>query len=206
MKLIKYIIITMTIMVLAGFNQTEVKASQLLKEGSKGSEVAYIQDLMNVLGYFSSEPTGFYGPVTVQAVREFQQEFGLKVDGIVGMETADMIYNVTKMAHIVNGEARGESYEGQVAVASVMLNRLESRDFPDTISNVIFQKNAFTAIYDGQYHLQPSKTSFQAVKDAFLGWDPSGGAVYYYNPKLVTDEWIFTRTVIKQIGNHQFAY
>jgi N-acetylmuramoyl-L-alanine amidase len=206
MKLMKYIIVTMTIIVLAGFNQEEAKASQLLKEGSEGSEVAYVQNLMNVLGYLSSEPTGFYGPLTVQAVREFQQEFGLKVDGIVGMETADMIYNVNRMAHIVNGEARGESYEGQVAVAAVMLNRLESHDFPDTISSVIFQRNAFTAVNDGQYRLQPGKTSFQAVKDAFLGWDPSGGALYYYNPNLVTDQWIFTRTVIKQIGNHHFAY
>lgn len=206
MKLIKYIIVSMMFVFLAGFNQIETKAAQLLKEGSLGSEVSYVQGLMNKLGYFQDETTGFYGPLTVQAVKEFQRDFGLQMDGIIGMETANMIYNVNMMAHVVNGEARGESYEGQVAVAAVLLNRVESSEFPETINNVIFQRNAFTAINDGQYQLQPSKTSYRAVKDAFLGWDPSNGAVYYYNPNLVTDQWIFTRTVIKQIGSHRFAY
>src|SRR5690606_28584101 len=114
--------------------------------------------------------------------------------------------NVDMLAHVVYGEARGESYEGQVAVAAVILNRMESSEFPDTLSNVIFQKNAITAVNDGQYWLQPDAAAYQAVRDAFDGWDPTGGAVYYYNPYTATDQWIFTRTVIKQIGSHNFAY
>lgn len=206
MSLMKYITSALTFIILIGFGQGDAKASQLLKEGSAGSEVTFVQDFMKKLGYFETETTGYYGPVTANAIREFQSDFGLKADGIVGVETANMIYNVDTMAHIVNGEARGESYEGQVAVAAVILNRIESNDFPNAISQVIFQRNAFTAINDGQYRLLPGSSSYQAVKDAFLGWDPTGGAVYYYNPSLATDKWIFTRTVIKQIGSHTFAY
>ncbi|WP_394138176.1 cell wall hydrolase [Cytobacillus oceanisediminis] len=206
MSLLKYITAALTFIILIGFGQVDAKASQLLKEGSAGSEVTFVQDFMKKLGYFETETTGYYGPVTANAIREFQNDFGLKADGIVGGETANMIFNVDTMAHIVNGEARGESYEGQVAVAAVILNRIESNDFPNAISQVIYQRNAFTAINDGQYRLLPGSSSYQAVKDAFLGWDPTGGAVYYYNPSLATDNWIFTRTVIKQIGSHTFAY
>jgi N-acetylmuramoyl-L-alanine amidase len=206
MNLMKYITAALMFVILLGFGQPEAKASQLLKEGSSGSEVIFVQDFMKKLGYFETETTGYYGPVTAQAIRGFQRDFGLKVDGIIGGETADMIYNVDTMAHIVNGEARGESYEGQVAVAAVILNRIESNEFPDAINQVIYQRNAFTAINDGQYRLLPGSSSYEAVKDAFLGWDPTGGAVYYYNPSLATDNWIFTRTVIKQIGSHTFAY
>lgn len=192
--------------ILLGFGQPEAKASQLLNEGAVGSEVTFLQNFMKKLGYFETETTGYYGPVTAQAIREFQRDFGLRVDGVVGTETANMIYHVDTMAHVVNGEARGESYEGQVAVAAVILNRTESNDFPDTIDQVIFQSNAFTAINDGQFRLLPGNSSYQAVKDAFLGWDPTGGAVYYYNPRIAADQWIFTRTVIKNIGSHTFAY
>ncbi|GLB60237.1 cell wall hydrolase [Cytobacillus sp. NCCP-133] len=206
MRLMKYITAAWMFIFLAGYTQSEAKASQLLKEGSAGSEVTFVQDFMKKLGYFETETTGYYGPVTAQAICEFQRDFGLRVDGVTGTETANMIYHVDTMAHIVNGEARGESYEGQVAVAAVILNRMESNEFPDAINQVIYQRNAFTAINDGQYRLLPGNTAYQAVKDAFLGWDPTGGAVYYYNPNLVTDQWIFTRTVIKRIGNHTFAY
>ncbi len=206
MRLMKYITAALMFAILLGFGQPEAKASQLLNEGAVGSEVTFLQNFMKKLGYFETETTGYYGPVTAQAIREFQRDFGLRVDGVVGTETANMIYHVDTMAHVVNGEARGESYEGQVAVAAVILNRTESNDFPDTIDQVIFQSNAFTAINDGQFRLLPGNSSYQAVKDAFLGWDPTGGAVYYYNPRIAADQWIFTRTVIKNIGSHTFAY
>lgn len=188
-----------------GIVETEVKASQLSK-GSVGQEVEYVQSVLKKLGYFHLDPTGYYGPITTEAVKQFQKDFNIEMVGVVGPETTNMLYNVTMMAHIVNGEARGESYKGQVAVAAVILNRVESNEFPNTISNVVFQKNAFTAVNDGQYKLEPDTSAYQAVKDAFLGWDPTYGSLYYYNPDLVTDHWIFTRQVTNEIGNHHFAY
>lgn len=185
--------------------QPEAEAS-MLGNGSEGSDVTYIQSILKKLGYFNGETTGYYGPITTNAVKEFQKEFDLEPVGVVGPKTSRMINNIEMMAHVVHGEARGESYEGQVGVAAVILNRVESSDFPNTVHDVIFQQNAFTAVHDGQYNLQPNATAYKAVKDAFLGWDPTYGSLYYYNPQLATNEWIFTRTVISQIGNHSFAY
>jgi N-acetylmuramoyl-L-alanine amidase len=205
MKFAKFFTAFLTVVLILGFSQFKAEASQGLKGGSTGPEVTYVQSMLKKLGYFETETTGYFGPITENAVEQFQKDFGLKVDGVVGSNTANMISNVDMMAHIVYGEARGESYEGKVAVAAVILNRVDSSEFPDTIYNVIFQRNAFTAVYDGQYSLKPDHIAYQAVKDAFLGWDPSYGSMYYYNPDLATSQWIFTRTVTKQIGNHLFA-
>ncbi len=111
------------------------------------------------------------------------------------------------LARCVNGEARGESYEGQVAVAAVILNRVKHASFPNTIAGVIYQPGAFTAVSDGQINVPIDKNStvYSACRDAMNGWDPSGGAIYYYNPKTATSKWIFTREIIKTIGNHTFA-
>ncbi|WP_415818653.1 cell wall hydrolase [Mesobacillus thioparans] len=193
------------ILVFLGFGQLETKAAEI-KMGSAGSEVTYVQSILKKLGYFNDQTTGYYGPVTTEAVKAFQRDFGLETTGGMGPRTTQLINDIEMMAHVVNGESRGESYQGQVAVAAVILNRVESKDFPNTVYDVIFQRNAFTAVYDGQYHLQPNYIAYNAVKDALLGWDPSYGSVYYYNPSLATNQWIFTRTVTKQIGNHNFAY
>jgi N-acetylmuramoyl-L-alanine amidase len=187
-------------------SQPEAQAAQMIRMGSTGTDVTYIQSILKKLGYFSAETTGYYGFVTSNAVKQFQQDFGLEMTGEIGPKTSRMINEIEMMAHVVYGESRGESYQGQVAVAAVILNRVESNDFPDTVNDVIFQQNAFTAVNDGQYNLKPDSNAFHAVKDALLGWDPSYGSVYYYNPKFATDQWIFTRTVTKQIGNHHFAY
>jgi N-acetylmuramoyl-L-alanine amidase len=205
MKLLKFLTAALVFLVLINVDQPKAEASQLMRTGSMGQDVTQLQSVLHHLGYLQSEPTGYYGLLTTGAVEQFQKDFGLKVDGITGSETLNLISDVDMMAHVVHGEARGESYQGQVAVAAVILNRVESNQFPDTIHNVVFQRNAFTAIYDGQFGLQPDRNAYHAVKDAFLGWDPSGGSVFYYNPGIATNNWIFTRTVIKQIDNHLFA-
>lgn len=205
MNYIKTLAAAAAIIFILGFTE-KAEASRHLDVGSTGQDVTYIQSMLKKLGYFNTDTTGYYGPITVSAVEQFQQDFGVEITGGVGPKTAEMLNNAELMARVVHGEARGESYEGQVAVAAVILNRVQSSDFPDSISEVIFQPNAFTAINDGQYYLQPDSTAFRAVKDAFLGWDPSYGSVYYYNPELATDQWIYTRTVTNQIGNHHFAY
>ncbi len=193
------------ILVFQGFGQLETKAAEI-KMGSADSQVTHVQSILKKMGYFNDQITGYYGAVTTEAVKAFQRDFGLETTGGMGPRTTQLINDIEMMAHVVNGESRGESYQGQVAVAAVILNRVESKNFPNTVYDVIFQRNAFTAVYDGQYHLQPNYIAYNAVKDALLGWDPSYGSVYYYNPSLATDQWIFTRTVTKQIGNHNFAY
>ena len=109
------------------------------------------------------------------------------------------------MANAVYGEARGEPFEGQVAVAAVILNRVKSPSFPNTASGVIFQPRAFTAVADGQIYLEPNETARKAVQQAIDGWDPTGGCLYYFNPKTATSEWIWTRPQVKTIGQHIFC-
>lgn len=113
--------------------------------------------------------------------------------------------DLTMLAKVVYGEARGESYTGQVAVAAVVLNRVESSRFPNTVAGVIFQPGAFTAVSDGQYYLTPNTTAYKAAQDALNGWDPTYGALYYYNPATATSKWIWSRSVITKIGKHVFA-
>lgn len=115
--------------------------------------------------------------------------------------------NLQLIARAVNGEARGEPYEGQVAVAAVILNRVRHPSFPNTVAGVIYQPGAFTAVSDGQINvpIDPKSTIYKACTDAMNGWDPSGGAIYYFNPKTATNKWIWSRPVVKTIGNHRFA-
>ncbi|WP_100398953.1 cell wall hydrolase [Bacillus sp. FJAT-44742] len=182
------------------------QAQAVLEEGSEGYEVTVFQEDLHKLGYLPVAATGYFGPLTTEAVRNFQYDFNLTVDGIAGPGTKHRIQEVHKMARIVYGEARGESFEGQVAVAAVMKNRLYSTQFPSSVSGVIFQRNAFTAVQDGQYNLTPDATAYRAVVEAWRGWDPSAGSLYYFNPDIATSEWIKTRTPEFRIGKHVFAY
>lgn len=113
--------------------------------------------------------------------------------------------DVELLARIIHAEARGESFEGQIAVGAVVLNRVENIDFPETIREVIFQPGQFTAVDDGQIYLEPNNTSFKAAEAALNGQDPTNGALYYYNPRIATDRWIRTLPVVTTIGNHDFC-
>ncbi|AEF94339.1 spore cortex-lytic enzyme [Desulfotomaculum nigrificans CO-1-SRB] len=203
-----------------------------LKLGMEGYDVQQLQRNLGYLGYNVGQVDGYFGWQTWAAVKEFQWRNGLSVDGIVGVATANAIINQVSggqaqrpritsasrgylqlsrqdlydLARVVYGEARGESFEGQVAVASVVLNRLRSGQFGHTVQDVIFQPWAFTAVHDGQFYLEPDATAFQAVQAALSGWDPTGGALYYWNPVTATSPWVWNRPVVGRIGNHVFAY
>lgn len=184
------------------------------------SETMTIQKKLKNWGYYTGSVDGIYGPKTKQAVRLFQKKNGLTVDGIVGPQTAKAIgitigtsSTTTKntssdlylLAKCVYAEARGEPYQGQVAVAAVILNRVKSPNFPNTISGVIYQPWAFTSIQDGQINLEPNSTAYSAAQDALNGWDPTYGCLYYYNASTATSKWIFSRKTVVTIGKHVFA-
>lgn len=203
----------------------------VLEVGARGDDVYELQGRLSYLGYYHGEIDGIFGWQTYWAVRNFQYQFGLDVDGVAGPQTKRMLVRATRnwrpggasgnqtvtsarqfnsndmtlMARAVYGEARGEPYEGQVAVAAVILNRLRDSKFPNTISGVIFQPRAFTAVDDGQIWLEPDQTAYRAVQDAVNGWDPTNGALYYFNPDTATSAWIWSRPQIKRIGKHIFC-
>jgi len=187
-------------------------AGSPLKYGSKSGDVWDLQYRLKILGYYEKTVDGRFGPYTDAAVRRFQRDYGLTPDGVVGPKTWKALKRVSAnakeldmLAHIVYGEARGEPYVGKVAVAAVVMNRLKSPQFPDTIAGVIFQPRAFTAVDDGQYWLTPDASAYAAARDAVRGWDPTGGALYYFNPKTATSSWIWSRPQSAKIGNHIFA-
>ena len=188
--------------------------------GDKGDQVTLIQQKLKQYGYFSGTVDGVFGKQTYDAVVWFQRKNGLKVDGAVGESTAAALgitltgsvsaasYNESEtylLGRLVHGEARGEPYVGKVAVAAVVLNRVKSSSFPNTISGVIYQAGAFDAVADGQINLTPDEDSLRAARDALNGWDPTGGCLYYYNPATATNGWIWSRTVQLSIGKHNFA-
>mgnify|MGYP003369784632 CR=1 FL=1 len=200
---------------------TNNKVEALSKYGSRGSEVTQIQTKLKRWGYYKGNIDGIYGSQTVEAVKYFQRKNGLAVDGIAGKQTLEAmgIFNSSNntgssgnnssdlnlLTRLVYGEARGESYTGQVAVAAVVLNRVKSSSFPNTISGVIYQSGAFDAVKDGQINLTPNSTAKKAAQDALNGWDPSYGALYYFNPKTATNKWIWSRPMTVTIGNHRFC-
>lgn len=195
--------------------------SALSKMGSRGSEVRKIQTRLKDWGYYKGSVDGIYGTATKNAVIKFQKKHGLKADGVAGPKTLEKIglptgkdtsnntsyptatYNL--LARLISAEARGEPYEGQVAVGAVVLNRVEHPSFPNTVSGVIYQNGAFSCLDDGQFWEEVTDSSYSAARDALNGWDPSGGAIYYFNPKTATNKWIWSRPLIKTIGKHRFC-
>ena len=188
--------------------------------GDRGSDVTLIQQRLRQYGYMDAPADGIFGQATYDAVVWFQRKNGLKVDGVVGPATAAALgiqlnaatetasYNESEiytLARLVHAEARGEPYLGKVAVAAVVLNRVRSASFPNTISGVIYQAGAFDCVADGQINLTPDSDSIRAARDAMNGWDPTGGCVYYYNPATSTSAWIWSREVRLTIGAHSFA-
>lgn len=195
-------------------------AEVLSRLGSRGDEVRSIQKKLKELGYYSGSVDGIYGSNTQNAVKAFQRNCGLTVDGIAGPKT--LLYlglgssssssssqyssnDVYLLAKVIAAEARGESYTGQVAVGAVILNRVEHPSFPDSISGVIYQAGAFSCVRDSNWSVSPTSTAQKAAQDAINGWDPSGGAIYYYNPAKTSNAWMRSRPVIVTIGSHVFC-
>ena len=194
----------------------------LSKYGSRGEEVKQIQTKLKRWGYYNGAVDGIYGSGTLAAVKLFQRKNGLTVDGIAGTKTLNAmgIYNTSSggsgtsssnstnlnlLTRLVYAESRGEPYSGQVAVAAVVLNRVSSSSFPNTVSGVIYQSGAFDAVSDGQINLTPDSTAKKAAQDAINGWDPSYGAIYYFNPSTATNKWIWSRPMTVTIGKHRFC-
>lgn len=276
-------IISLTFFVLpSSGDQTKVKAfsNQVIQQGSVGDDVIELQSRLQYLGFYNGKIDGVFGWGTYWALRNFQYEFGLPIDGLAGSITKAKLVKASKynkgfvkeqinkgkefthyggvpvekqakktnqtnkkatnqankniatpkpkpaaaqkptaanvpsgysandiqlMANAVYGESRGEPYTGQVAVAAVILNRVQSASFPDTVSGVIFEPRAFTAVADGQIWLTPNESAKKAVLDAINGWDPTGNAIYYFNPDTATSGWIWGRPQIKRIGKHIFC-
>ena len=192
-----------------------ISVGALSKIGSTGGEVSEIQSRLKEWGYYSGAVDGIFGTATRNAVIKFQKANGLTADGIAGRKTLAAMgisgggsYNSADyelLARLISAEARGESYLGQVAVGAVVLNRIEHPSFPDTLSGVVYQNGAFSCLYDGQFYEPIADSAYSAARDALNGLDPSGGAIYYYNPKTATNKWIRSRPVITTIGRHIFC-
>ncbi|BBH20296.1 spore cortex-lytic enzyme [Paenibacillus baekrokdamisoli] len=190
----------------------EAQTPATLKFGSTGPDVPDLQFRLQTMGYFKSPITTTFGMTTRTALQNFQYANGIAKDGIAGPKTWRKLKKLSvnkpelsKLARIIYSEARGEIYAGQVAVGAVVMNRLQSSNFPNTLTGVIMEPHAFTAVADGQYWLLPDPTAFQAARDAVKGWDPSGNALFYYNPNTATSDWVRSLKIIKKIGNHVFA-
>ena len=198
---------------------SEVEA--LSKYGSRGEEVRTIQTKLKRWGYYSDGIDGIYGTKTMNAVKYFQRKNGLTADGIAGTQTLKAMgimnssstststsvnsSDLNLLARVVYAEARGEVYTGQVAIAAVVLNRVKSSSFPNSIAGVIYQSGAFTAVSDGQINLTPNETAKKAAQDALNGWDPTYGCIYYFNPNTATNAWIWSRPHVITIGKHRFC-
>ena len=192
-----------------------------LRVGSSGEEVKTLQTKLKRWGYYTGSIDGVFGSGTKKAVIAFQKKNGLTPDGIVGPATLKALGmqssggssassgsntngNLYLLARLVYGEARGEPYKGQVAVAAVVLNRVKSSKFPNSVSGVIYQSGAFSVVSDGQINLTPDETAIKAARDAMNGYDPTNGCLYYYNPAKTTNKWMLSKTVLLRIGNHAF--
>ena len=191
--------------------------SALSSVGSRGAEVRAIQEKLAERGLFHEDITGYYGEKTRQAVLRFQKQQGISQTGTAGPLTLKALgitvgsippateSNVYLLARIISAEARGEPYVGQVAVGAVILNRIEHPSFPDTLSGVIYQNGAFTAIVDGQFNQPISDSAYSAARDALNGWDPTGGCIYYYNPDKTSNKFMWSRPTVITIGAHRFC-
>ncbi len=193
----------------------EVARQQLVSWGTSGTLVRQTQQRLSELGYYRGIVDGIFGSRTYEAILAFQQANGLVADGIAGAATLSALGisgggngyqdDVFLLASIIHGEARGEPYEGQVAVGAVVLNRVASDEFPNTLYDVIFQRGAFDAVWDNQFYLPPDEMALSAARDALNGWDPVNGALYYWNPVTATSRWIWQVPIIDQIGRHVFG-
>lgn len=215
---ILFLVIVLVVLGLSKYNEVEA----LSKYGARGNEVSQIQEKLKRWGYYNGSIDGIYGSKTLSAVKAFQRKNGLTVDGIAGQKTLSAMginssssssnagnntnsNDVNLLARVIYGEARGEPYTGQVAVGAVIMNRVKHNSFPNTLASVIYQSGAFDAVADGQVNLSPDSTAKKAAQDAINGWDPSYGAIYYFNPSTATNKWIWSRPLTVVIGKHRFC-
>lgn len=197
------------------------------RQGDSGSAVTTIQTKLKRWGYFDGPVDGVYGSKTTKAVRSFQQKNGLTADGVAGPATLKALGmeqtsqnsgssqtgssggnasgDVALLAKVISAEARGEPYDGQVAVGAVILNRIAHPSFPNTLAGVVYEPGAFTCMVDGQIDQPIASSAYQAARDALNGADPSGGAIYYFNPVTATSAWIWSRPLLTVIGKHRFC-
>lgn len=206
----------------AFFSDSAIADAAVLKQGSRGDTVKTMQQKLIRWGYLKGTADGVFGAKTKSAVIGFQKKNGLTADGIVGKATAQAMglkltsstslsssssssTDLNLLARVVYGEARGEPYTGQVAVAAVVLNRVKSASFPNTVAGVVYQSGAFDCVADGQINLTPNQSAYNAARDALNGWDPTYNCLFYYNPRTATSKWMLSRPVKLTIGNHAFC-
>lgn len=217
------IMMLMALVMVVVFIPTTIQYAEAknIVKGDTTANIKLVQQRLYNLGYYTYKVDGIWGSRTTKAVKKFQSDYGLTADGIVGAKTEKALgitlsggsgssgstssNNLNLLARAVYGEARGEPYTGQVAIAAVILNRVKSSKFPNTISGVIYQNGAFTAVSDGQINLTPNQSAYNAARDALNGWDPTNGCLYYYNPATATSKWIWSLKVELKIGRHNFA-
>ena len=216
-----FALVLLSIMSLLFVETQDVADAATLKQGSRGDLVKTVQQKLIKWGYLKGSADGIFGAKTKAAVIAFQKKNGLTADGIVGTRTAQALgislssttstssstssTDLNLLARVVYGEARGEPYTGQVAVAAVVLNRVRSSSFPNSVAGVVYQSGAFDCVSDGQINLTPNRSAYNAAKDALNGWDPTYGCLFYYNPRTATSKWMLSRTIKLSIGNHAFC-
>ncbi len=216
-----FALVLVSIMSLLFVETQDVADAATLKQGSRGDLVKTVQQKLIKWGYLKGSADGIFGAKTKAAVIAFQKKNGLTADGIVGTRTAQALgislssttstssstssTDLNLLARVVYGEARGEPYTGQVAVAAVVLNRVRSSSFPNSVAGVVYQSGAFDCVSDGQINLTPNRSAYNAAKDALNGWDPTYGCLFYYNPRTATSKWMLSRTIKLSIGNHAFC-
>lgn len=219
------VIVLVNILLIAVVTHLSGSIQTLSKVGSTGTEVKQIQTRLKNWGYYSGAVDGVYGTQTKNAVLYFQRKNGLTADGVAGPATLSAIglpsgstsgtsggaaggyssNDVSLLARVISAESRGEPYVGQVAVGAVILNRIQHPSFPNTLAGVIYQPGAFSCLNDGGINAAVADSAYKAARDAINGWDPCGGAIYYYNPAKATSTWILSRPVIVVIGDHRFC-
>jgi len=211
------VIFAINIMIISFVQLMQDADAASYRRGSTGSVVTQIQQRLSDWGYYRGKIDGVFGSKTEAAIKWFQSKNGLSADGVAGKATLAALgvrdtaggtsrsNDITLLARLISAEARGEPYSGQVAVGAVVLNRIEHPSFPHSISGVIYQKGAFTCLQDGQFYEPVADSAYKAARDAINGWDPSGGAIYYFNPATATSNWIWSRPLIVVIGKHRFC-
>ncbi|MCL1880581.1 MAG: spore cortex-lytic enzyme [Oscillospiraceae bacterium] len=217
-SLLKIAIPTLLIAVVVGVYANHINVIDVhVQYGFSGEQVEAVQRTLRQRGMFDGEISGYFGPETERAVRAFQEDKGLRVNGIADRATLQALgvevsaggitatqANINLLARMISAEGRGEPYEGQVAIGAVIMNRIRHPSFPDTLAGVLYEDGAFTALVDGQFNEPISESAFSAARDAINGWDPSGGALFYFNPDKTTNRWMRTRPVVAHIGAHLF--